>query len=1688
MAESITISQLPPPFKSMQYDLLRAEGLKHIQDLSGNVWTDDNIHDPGITILEMLSYAITDLGYRTNYNIKDILTVDPNAPEDIKNFFAAKEIMPNYPVTFNDYRKLMIDVEIPSSDTPNCPFVGVQNAWIEKSVDNEIPFYVDRTNRTLSYTQPNASVARSQPKVLYDVLLEFSSCETLGDLNANTLDATLKLYLLQTVPPGVVQLAADMNGVSIKMEVQFPRWDTPGIDWSNVASIKSKMTGISIDFIGLPDTYSVDSYGLKPNGDFQISMTYNFIYPVDTSAIELEMNQFLYAGVDPLINLYQKKVLKINEILEAVHARLMANRNLGEDFFRYNAIKVDEILLCAEVDITNNAVVEEVQAEIYHRVERFLDPTVLFYSLTEMYAKGKTTDQIFDGPLLQHGFIDDEELVKAERRKTIHVSDLINIISDIPGVIAIKSIQIAGIPLDNDTNISVDTVKWCLDVPIEQNYVPRLSVERSKLLFFKDQLPYRANSVIAQELLDALEAADRPQKIENPDDDIHLEPGEYKDIQNYYSIQDEFPLVYGITSAGLPGDASIERKAQAKQLKGFLLFYDQLLAGYLSQLFHVKDLFSMNAAKGLDGNPIINKTYFSQSLVNVVPDALPLYNDPINDAAIVQAMTEDRATFLERRNRFLDHLMARFAESFNDYAMVVYDVDGPKAPDDLIQDKLEFLNNYPLISSARDTGFNYKDQCKIWSIDNISGLERRVSYLTGINKPNGDELAFTKKFDIKTGPTADEYYLEVNDGGFPTPTVTYVYSFNYATVGFPTLLDAKLGMEKLVTSGAQRDQYSIYDSLNTLIPDPSAPPLTVVPPFHFIIYCDGVPIGESPEPSTYMTLTGPGSITEAIDTVIVPTFQSEFYDNPESNRYNFECFMEKYVSYVPETPIFLPVVPPCPPEYIYHFILSDGDPDNPKTLLTGDLKGLIDESDPTPMLEQAVNNKENLTMDMLRFASDIKNYRYAFDPSNSNLEIFTVVNECGDVIAQSFEDDFNQHIQDILIAIKNQPPNDKFTVIDSTGNDGLYTASNIAQDGSNPQLLALTMVENIPSAIGDGFFSVEINFLKTPTLVPMVLDANTADNYFTVNKSLSRVLFPGDKVTVATGVDMGDYTVVKVVPSGILNSLVYVKETIPDTTPGSPYMNYTKLIPIVAVDNRQTSPGVFNTIFYLQPGANVVAAQELADWVLAKFFSHEGMHVLEHILMRPKYNMVGPPTPISAANGNQLQSIKQIGQATFAKQFALTGVDTINKKFTFSGNFAGDFIVPQPISIVGAPFNNGLYTAMNVVNNGPDTEITVLQTIPDGTIAGSVEYSKTYSIIDVVGPNLDQIKISDPFFVAPANNDLIISYSVNNEDSTREFKVTGVTGPVGTVYTLTLDSTVVQLGMATYLKQFALTGVNPGAKTFSFAGNFAGDVTALQSMRIIGSPLNDKTYTIRSASVASGTTTFVVYETIPDGAIAGNLQYSKTYRIQSVTGTNLDQISFTETTYYAPPANNDVMITGSFENVNNGKFHVSAVSGPVAGQYTFTFDTRVANIIDDFLPIEVHNPCLFCQFDDPYSFIISVILPAWQGRFFNQEFRRFLDRTLRLECPAHLVMNVCWVDCKQMGEVELKYKKWILENAKANPNKTAVSKALNELIEVLKQIRSVYPEGVLHDCNSDLPTDPTPENAVILNNTILGNL
>src|SRR5258708_7786499 len=118
MLEPLTISKSPPAEPGLDQAALYAQGLAHVRRLSGRIWTDHNLHDPGVTILELLCYALTDLGYRASFPIQDLVASEGGAAEMTEQFATARLLLPSRPLTALDYRKLLIDVD------------GVRNAWL----------------------------------------------------------------------------------------------------------------------------------------------------------------------------------------------------------------------------------------------------------------------------------------------------------------------------------------------------------------------------------------------------------------------------------------------------------------------------------------------------------------------------------------------------------------------------------------------------------------------------------------------------------------------------------------------------------------------------------------------------------------------------------------------------------------------------------------------------------------------------------------------------------------------------------------------------------------------------------------------------------------------------------------------------------------------------------------------------------------------------------------------------------------------------------------------------------------------------------------------------------------------------------------------------------------------------------------------------------------------------------------------------------------------------------------------------------------------------------------------------------------------------------------------------------------------------------------------------------------------
>ena len=114
---------------SVDINTLRRLGLESIIRTGSKYWTDYNEHDPGITILEVLIYALTDLGYRTNFPITDILAQQRLSAEELEQtqFYTARNILTVNPLTLLDFRKILVDQD------------GVNNAWVFPSQNSLEP-------------------------------------------------------------------------------------------------------------------------------------------------------------------------------------------------------------------------------------------------------------------------------------------------------------------------------------------------------------------------------------------------------------------------------------------------------------------------------------------------------------------------------------------------------------------------------------------------------------------------------------------------------------------------------------------------------------------------------------------------------------------------------------------------------------------------------------------------------------------------------------------------------------------------------------------------------------------------------------------------------------------------------------------------------------------------------------------------------------------------------------------------------------------------------------------------------------------------------------------------------------------------------------------------------------------------------------------------------------------------------------------------------------------------------------------------------------------------------------------------------------------------------------------------------------------------------------------------------------
>ena len=413
-------------------------------------------------------------------------------------------------------------------------------------------------------------------------------------------------------------------------------------------------------------------------------------------------------------------------LISQIRQTLMADRNLCEDFNYIKEVDLEEISVCIDVELALESNVDEVKAEILYTLDEFIAPTLRRYTLKEMLAKEFGVEEILNGPFPLHGFIQDNDLSVSHNRGELHGSDLIQLLMDIPQIIAVRRLLFTTY-LDGDV-VELDESAI---VKLSENRVARFSPEKSKFRFFKKKIPYISNPAGVEHSLARVRTRHQQAPIEEEDLRLELPKPKYVESGSYTSIQRHYPRNYAVGHEGIPPHVSVGRKAAIKQFKAFLLLFEQFLADFNGQIQH--------AASLLSPLPV------QRSYAHVLPEDVPHFTELIKDAEEIASYYEDAEKFHSRRNRFLDHLLARFAEQYREYSMLVETAYEKDALPLLIADKERLLNNFAKLSFSRFQAYDYTLQDETGT---ISGLERRLRILLGYTSDIDISVLQEQHFEI----------------------------------------------------------------------------------------------------------------------------------------------------------------------------------------------------------------------------------------------------------------------------------------------------------------------------------------------------------------------------------------------------------------------------------------------------------------------------------------------------------------------------------------------------------------------------------------------------------------------------------------------------------------------------------------------------------------------------------------------------------------------------------------------------------------------------------------------------------------------------------------------------------------------------------------------------------------------------
>jgi hypothetical protein len=426
-----------------------------------------------------------------------------------------------------------------------------------------------------------------------------------------------------------------------------------------------------------------------------------------------------------------------------------ARRTLCEDID--GRVSLMEDVLCnlrVDVELSGPRDPVDVLADIYARCARHLAQGLSFHSLDELLAEGLTLEQVYTGPVTEQGFAPHADEPAPE---LLFVSDLSLLVKGIDGVQEVRALSLLR---EGDTQHS-SAMRWRGDTWSLRLRVPGLADARApeavrELLQQHVTLRRRGARLsvspveLSHRLADLYAASRTRRRAAASSGTAPLPAGQYRDLRHYASVQDDFPLAYGLGRHGLPASASMQQKAQVVQLKSYLALFEQVIAHGTAQVEHLRDLYSAAAPRG--------PSYWWQMLDDSAvpgldaiyrpPDDQPPGASPADVRSAVQAeVYESRDPHIERRSRAFDHLLALHGTTFTQNSMRQFcDYLSPGELElALIDNKAAFLQDIVALNRDRAAGLDYAKRS--WGVPGSgTGLQRRVGHLLGFRQVHSRPL------------------------------------------------------------------------------------------------------------------------------------------------------------------------------------------------------------------------------------------------------------------------------------------------------------------------------------------------------------------------------------------------------------------------------------------------------------------------------------------------------------------------------------------------------------------------------------------------------------------------------------------------------------------------------------------------------------------------------------------------------------------------------------------------------------------------------------------------------------------------------------------------------------------------------------------------------------------------------------